>query len=379
MEPSIIPVSVIELKTPPQYFEKVVKIKGLSDVALRSNGQSGYVANGKYIRDPEADSISFDSFLDFIWSGVDFGVSDGGVDSQIQAKSKNLNTPYLAEYMRKHCRWEEAVSLLNERYRVELVRHHFGLEVVLRLLPKTIPSAEQILLEHTVIEKFNELKYGLVLVGGSVNSGKSTTIASLILQRAQQKSERYCLLEDPLEFIFPLNLESGSVFNQRQVGGKHCETFSLGLRDALRLSPRVIGMGEIRDADTAEAAIAAAQTGHVVVATIHASTGHELLPRLLNLFPADRERSMRDAISDAFKIGVVQRFHIHPLEGNRVVLRETVFATHGVKASIREGAFDQIKQTIELGTRDGMQTFERALKVRVDEGHLPASVLYEIN
>ena len=179
-----------------------------------------------------------------------------------------------------------ALMIGNCRFRVNKMVSRGRYRWVLRLLPTEIPSCDDIRVPNAAVKAFLQAKNGLFLICGATGSGKTTTIASLNLHRALRRREHFITFEDPIEYIYPTK-SIPSLISQREIG-EDDEDFAEALRGSLRQAPDVIMVGEIRDGETAEIALQAAETGHVVVATLHTSSAAQTVQRFLKLIPSER-------------------------------------------------------------------------------------------
>ena len=269
--------------------------------------------------------------------------------------------------------WEGAWSIFDMRFRLSLSFYLDGRELVMRLLPSRIPTPEEVLFPELVLEHFMKLEYGLALVLGTTGSGKSTTAAALLQHMGINHRKRFITIEDPIEYVFPkTNLLS--TFTQRQVG-LHCDSFASALRAALRQKPDVIMVGEIRDDETAETALKAAECGILVMATMHVDTPDAAVQRYLKMIPSDRVDAARDTLAHVLKMAVGQRLVRHPEQRKRVAIHEVLLGNEGIAHVIRHGEYHILKQNMETSRMLGMQTFAQSLEGRVGEGHLPPSLL----
>lgn len=250
------------------------------------------------------------------------------------------------------------------RFRIIGTRTMGRWRVILRLLPSIIRSPEELRIPPNITALFLGLKHGMILVTGTTGSGKSTTLASLLREKASHEASHFITLEDPIEYVLGPYFESGAIFTQRQVGPEHdVATFALGLRQALRMAPKVILVGEIRDEETAIAAVQAAETGHLVVATLH--TGHvsETVQRYLKLVQPSRMQSVQDMMSTVLRAVVCQRLvRISDEPGSgRVAIHEVMVSTPSISAHISRGNWTGIDQDLEVGRSEGHLTFAHSL------------------
>lgn len=255
------------------------------------------------------------------------------------------------------------------RFRVNKLVTRGRLRWVFRLLPSQIPTPEQISLPPASLKAFLETSNGLVLVCGATGSGKSTTIASMVTARASRRREHVITFEDPIEYILPTNLPS--LITQREIGSDELD-FGMSLRAALRQAPDVIVIGEIRDGETAEIALQAAETGHVVVATMHTSSAAQTVQRFLKLIPSDRMENAMHSFADSMRMILCQRLLFDKTRDRRFPVHEVLFPYDSVTGMIRRGDFKRLEHELETGTTKGMQNFDHSIKQREFEGWIPS-------
>ena len=253
-------------------------------------------------------------------------------------------------------RWsvDLAKTIAGSRLRINVFRTYRGLSLAIRFLPGRIPSVEQL----NLLPSLQELTYhrsGLILICGATGSGKSTTIASLLQKINMTKSLHVITLEDPIEFRFQT---IRSFFEQRELG-IHFHNFEQGLIDILREMPDVVLVGELREPEPIRLTLNAAEAGHLVFATLHASTVEEALYRVCNAFPLDVQEFVRHQLSSSLAAVIVQQLHYKPELGFRVPVLSVLRSTTSIKRMIREGKLSQIENTLEMGRQEGMYTFER--------------------
>jgi twitching motility protein PilT len=255
------------------------------------------------------------------------------------------------------------------RYRVNRMLTRGRPRWTLRLLPENIPDVGQISVPPAAIKAFLEAKNGLFLVCGATGSGKSTTIASLIQERAKRRQEHVITFEDPIEFLFPQG--TPSLVSQREMGTDEHE-FGSALRAALRQAPDVILVGEIRDGETAEIALQAAETGHVVVATLHTSSAAQTVQRYLKLIPSDRLENAMLSFADSMRAILCQRLLLDENKGKRFPIHELLLPYDSVCGMIRRGEFKNLEHELEAGFTRGMMSFDRCLNLKMQDGWRPA-------
>jgi twitching motility protein PilT len=272
-----------------------------------------------------------------------------------------MNVP---DHMEPGC-VDSAIDLHGRRYRVSQMLTKGKLRWVLRLLPNQIPTPESIKVPPPALKAFLEAKNGLFLICGATGSGKSTTIASMVLHRAKRRREHVISFEDPIEFVYPENLPS--LISQREMGSDEID-FGNALRAALRQAPDVIIIGEIRDGETAEIALQASETGHVVVATLHTSSASQTVQRFLKLIPSERLESSQASLADCLKLIMCQRLMLDDKMGKRFPIHEVLLQYDGVVNIIRRGDFKKLDAELETGFKRGMFNFDKSLQIREGEG-----------
>ncbi|MEO6847872.1 MAG: ATPase, T2SS/T4P/T4SS family [Chthoniobacterales bacterium] len=260
---------------------------------------------------------------------------------------------------------DSAMDLHGHRFRVSQMITRGRLRWVLRLLPSKIPDPSAIRVPTSSLKAFLEAKNGLFLICGATGSGKSTTIASMVLYRALRRREHIITFEDPIEFIYPSPLPS--LVSQREMETDEVD-FSKALRAALRQAPDVIIVGEIRDGETAEIALQAAETGHVVVATLHTSSAAQTVQRFLKLIPSDRVDNAQATLADTLRLILCQRLLFDAAQSKRFPIHEVLLPYDGVTNIIRHGDFKKLDQELETGWKRGMNNFDKSIELREVDG-----------
>lgn len=248
------------------------------------------------------------------------------------------------------------VPALQSRFRANIFMGRLGISSVFRLIPTQIMTVEQLGLPSTVL-KFTHLKKGLVVVTGATGSGKSTTLAAMIDDINRKKKEHILTIEDPIEFV---HVSQGCLVNQREVG-RHTESFSAALRAALREDPDIILVGEMRDLETIELAITAAETGHLVFGTLHTNSAAKTVDRIINVFPPNQQEQIRAMLAESLK-GVIAQQLLKAVGGGRCAALEILSVTPAVSNLIREGKTFQIPSVIQTGKAEGMQLMDQAFQ-----------------
>ena len=249
------------------------------------------------------------------------------------------------------------------RFRVNIYSQRESLAGAFRLIPADLKSLEELGLPPSLYELCNKPR-GLVLVTGPTGSGKSTTLASLIDEINRTKAEHIITIEDPIEF---LHRHKRCIVNQRELG-PDATTFADALRGALRQDPDVILLGEMRDLETISTALTAAETGHLVFATLHTQDAASTVDRVIDVFPAAQQGQIRTQLAGTLE-GIVAQTLLPTADGQgRVSAIEVLFPDDAVRNLIRQAKAEQIYSIMQTGGKKGMQTMEQALAELVLRG-----------
>ena len=240
------------------------------------------------------------------------------------------------------------------RFRVNVFWQRKGLGAVMRTIPTKILTFDQLGLPD-VVRKMCMLTKGLVLVTGPTGSGKSTTLAAMVDLINETRADHILTIEDPIEFVHP---NKKCLVNQREVGTS-TRSFANALRAALREDPDVILVGEMRDQETIELGITAAETGHLVFGTLHTSSAPKTVDRIIDVFPADQQEQIRAMLAESLK-GVVAQVLLRTKDGKgRRAAQEIMVGSNAVSNLIRENKVHQIPSMIQTGKKDGMQLLDQ--------------------
>ena len=251
-----------------------------------------------------------------------------------------------------------AYSTANGRYRASVVKQRLGYDMVFRIINDKIKSIEDIGLPLEHILPLTRYQNGLVLITGSVGSGKSTTLAALVDFINRDRDDHILTLEDPIEYVFE---SKGCHVNQREVH-KHTESFARALRGALREDPDVIMVGEMRDLETIQLALTAAETGHLVLGTLHTGNAPRTLDRVLDVFPTDQREQIRIMVSESLR-GILSQQLVPCANGQgRVLALELLVNTPAVSNCIREGKTYMLPGVMQTGKNVGMITMDESLR-----------------
>lgn len=322
--------------------------------------------------------------------GSDLHIKAGdGIRARIQGKLVPIESPKLTresvvdllkEILRS--RFDEMVKKkeidfnykLNEdyRFRGNAFFQIDGPSIVFRAIPLKIPTIEDLNLPQ-VIRKFTEIERGLVLVTGVTGSGKSTTLAAMIDEINNKKSKHIITIEDPVEFV---HKDKKCLINQRSLG-EDTLSFSNALRAALREDPDIILVGEMRDLETIEIALHAAETGHLVFSTLHTLDAKETINRIIGVFPPSEQHRIRMTIGSVLE-GVISQRLVPTVDGRRTAAMEILIKTPRIKELIFQGRDEEIKDAIEEGKKVyGTQSFDQHLVDLVLEGKVDEKVAIE--
>lgn len=248
------------------------------------------------------------------------------------------------------------------RFRVNVYRQRGSVGVAFRAIPHKIQSLAELGLP-LVVEDFGRLPRGLVLVTGPTGSGKSTTLASLLDLINDTRSGHIMTIEDPIEFI---HTHKKCVVNQREVGSDTVD-FATALRHALREDPDIILVGELRDYETTSVAVTAAETGHLVLATLHTQSAAQTIDRLIDIYPAHQQQQIRTQLSNCLQAVVTQALVPRSDNGGRTVVCEVMIATPAIRNLIREDRAHQISSFLQSSGELGMTSFDQDLAKRYNE------------
>ena len=248
------------------------------------------------------------------------------------------------------------------RFRVNVFRHQRGVGAALRAVPLRVPDAEALGMGE-IFHHIADARSGLVLVTGPTGSGKSTTLAALVDHVNRTRREHILTIEDPIEF---LHTARRCLVNQREIG-RDTASFADALRAALREDPDVILIGEMRDLETIRLALTAAETGHLVFATLHTSSAPKSIDRIVDVFPGGEKDTIRSLLSESLKAVVAQTL-VPRAGGGRVAAHEIMIATPAVRNLIREHKVAQLRSTIQTSAAVGMQTRDQHLRQLAEQG-----------
>lgn len=302
--------------------------KNASDIHLVNNEKVIYRVNGELIRDEENDKISEESLINFI--------REIFTEKQKEIFEKNKEIDISFEDIKKR------------RYRINLYSEKGIPAFSIRILTKKIQNFEELKLPE-ILKNMIEYENGLVLVTGPTGSGKSTTLAAMIEEINQREALSIVTIEDPVEYIFE---NKKSLIRQREIG-RDTLSFANALKSVLRQDPDIIMVGELRDIESIEAALTAAETGHLVFGTLHTNGAVETINRLIDVFSKEKQEQIKTQLSSTLR-GVVSQQLLLDKENKVVPAFEILFVNTAVSNHIASGKTNQISIAIETGQKYGM-------------------------
>lgn len=256
----------------------------------------------------------------------------------------------------------------NMRFRINAFNNIVGAAAVLRTIPTQVYTLED-LGTPEVLAKLTTLHKGLVLVTGPTGSGKSTTLAAMIDHINRNEARHIITIEDPVEFV---HSSKKSLINQREVG-KSTKSFARALKSALREDPDVILVGELRDIETIQLALTAAETGHLVFATLHTSSAAKTIDRIIDVFPAGDKEMVRAMLSASLEAVIAQTL-LKKKDGGRIAAHEIMLGTSAVRNLIREGKVPQLYSMIQMGASLGMTSMRDSVYKLLDRKIITSEV-----
>jgi len=260
------------------------------------------------------------------------------------------------QFFREHHEIDFALQLPNSaRFRVNIYRQMRGISAAFRIIAQKIKTIEELRMP-AIFREIIKRKKGLILLTGPTGSGKTTTLAAMIDEINANRREHIITIEDPIEYVHP---PKSSLVHQREIG-PHTHSFAAALRASLREDPDIILVGEMRDLETITYALQAAETGHLVLSTLHTNSAAETIDRIVNVFPPEQQQQTRMILANTLVSAVAQRLIPAAWEGGRVALMEILVGTAATRNLIREGKTYQMDSAIQTGTEHGMQTFQKS-------------------
>ena len=318
-----------------QLIEKYTKEYQLSDLHIRSNQPIAIREHGDIVSFPD-DIISEEDLHVFL--------------------KKHIDT-YHAEKLEKEMQLDTAIIVGGIRYRANVYESLNGKCMVLRKIETVIPDIEELNIPPVVLGSC-DYKNGLILITGPTGSGKSTTSAAILNRINLTRKENIITIEDPIEFIHQNQM---CIVSQREIG-KNATSFANGLRAALREDPDIILLGEMRDYETVSAAMTAAETGHLVLGTLHTNGAPNTINRLIDVFPAPQQPQARSMLSQSLRLVVTQQLFKKKDGAGRVGAYEVMVCNNAIQNLIRENKVFQIPSIMQTAMAEGMVTMDKAVE-----------------
>lgn len=249
------------------------------------------------------------------------------------------------------------------RFRVNIYQEYHGPSIAFRLIPDQIPTLEELSMDE-VVKSLAMMHSGLVLVTGPTGMGKSTVIASIIDYINKNRSAHIITIEDPIEFLYQ---SQNCLFSQRELN-VHTHSFAGAIKAALRQDPDIVMVGEMRDLETISAAITLAETGHLVLSTLHTIDAAQTVDRIIDVFPADQQQQIRAQLAGTLK-GVISQTLVPRVDGKgRVAAREIMVVNDAIQNCILKAETNQMYSIMQINAEEGMRLMDDSLEMLVHEG-----------
>ncbi len=302
-----------------------------------------------------------------IWEGMEPLKAE-----ETESFATSLLTPKQKEVIAEYGDIDFAYETDFGRFRASVVRQRHGYELVFRIINTTIRSLEELNLPVENLIPLTKFHNGLILVTGSVGSGKSSTLAALLDHINKTREDHIITLEDPVEYLFK---SKSCHVNQREIP-THTKSFASALKASLREDPDIIMVGEMRDLETIQLALTAAETGHLVLATLHTSSAPRTVDRILDVFPNDQRGQIRTMLSESLR-GIISQQLIPKADGSgRALALELLLNTPAVAASVRDGKTFMLPGVMQTGKNIGMITMDESLKNLVQQNIISKEEAY---
>ena len=324
-----------------QTISQFVNNEGLSDIHIQSGSVISLRING-IIEKQNTELVPIENVLNFL--------------------KKNLSKDQFEEFNNKK-NLDFALELNENRFRGNAYLGYNGCNIVLRKIETKIPDINDLNLPPVVNQQINS-DNGLILITGPTGSGKSTSLASIINYINMNKQKNIITIEDPIEFIHKADQ---SIISQREIG-IHATSFANALRASLREDPDVILVGELRDLETTSLALTAAETGHLVLGTLHTSGAPNTIHRIIDMFPSEQQDQIRSQLASSLKLVMTQKL-IRKIDGSgRVGAFEVMVCNPAIKNLIRENKIHQVPTVMQTGLKDGMITMDKSIENLINDG-----------
>ncbi|PIT93902.1 type IV pili twitching motility protein PilT [Candidatus Falkowbacteria bacterium CG10_big_fil_rev_8_21_14_0_10_43_11] len=296
-------------------------------------------------------------------------IADAPLDNkELEEAALGLLSEKQKNYFLKHKEFDFAREILSSRFRVNLHFQEGRIGLTARVISKEVPAPDKLGISE-IIYNLTHLRDGLILVVGTSGSGKSSTLAAMLDIINTERKSHIVTIEDPVEFLFA---EKQSVIEQRELG-TDTNSFAEALRSALRQDPNVIMVGEMRDQETIAAAMTAAETGHLVLSTLHTSNAPETIQRITDFYPADKRQQVLNQLASNLRAVIAQEL-LPTVDGGRVAAREIMINNSAISNLISAGSIGQIMTAIQTGAADGMITMNQSIDKLLAQGLIDQKV-----
>jgi len=272
------------------------------------------------------------------------------------------------QHFLKHKELDFGHEIIGSRFRINLHFQESHIGLTARVIAKEVPNPDKLGINETIYG-LTHLRDGLILVVGTSGSGKSSTLASMIDIINTERKAHIITIEDPIEFLFK---EKQSVIEQRELG-TDTNSFAEALKSALRQDPNVIMVGEMRDQETIAAAMTAAETGHLVLSTLHTANAPETIQRITDFYPAEKRQQVLGQLASNLRAVIAQEL-LPTINNGRVAAREIMINNSAISNLVRAGSIDQIMTAIQTGAAEGMVTMNQAIDKLLEQGKIDAKV-----
>lgn len=292
-------------------------------------------------------------------------LSSSDIENMFQAVATQIQV----EAFKKELELDFAIEVDKHRYRANIYTTINGPSFAIRVISENIKNLQELMVP-AVVEKFTKLNKGLVVVTGATGSGKSTTLAAIIDHINAQYSKHIITIEDPVEYKFN---SKKCLINQRELGA-NTQSFAKALKSALRENPDIIMIGELRDLETIQLALTAAETGHLVFGTLHTSSAAKTVDRIVDVFSTNDKPMIRTMLASSLEGIIAQTLLPRPNNKDRVAAYEVMVANSAIRNLIRENKLYQISSLMQIGSKQGMVLMEQSINALFAKGMISEEI-----